>query len=185
MSIIHFGIVEDNNDPLRVGRCKVRIVGLYDSLKTEDMPWLIPICPTNLDKVIKPPKIGTQVVCLSLDEHNQTILILGIVYGVSDAEEAPDTPFEALGDYPKNWVLESEGGQTISLNDADGSRGVKIYSTAGNSLNLNGNGTVDMPSYNMNVYGNLKVGSGASGSFTDSTGKVITVQNGIITNIFG
>jgi hypothetical protein len=30
----------------------------------------------------------------------------------------------------------------------------------------------------------LKVGVGASGSFTTLTGQIVTVQNGIITNIF-
>lgn len=30
----------------------------------------------------------------------------------------------------------------------------------------------------------LKVGVGASGSFTTPTGQIVTVQNGIITNIF-
>ena len=72
----YIGIVEDNKDPQRVGRCRVRIAGLYDSLSTTDLPWLMAITPTNLDKVIKPPAIGSQVVCISLDEHNHNILIL-------------------------------------------------------------------------------------------------------------
>lgn len=36
----------------------------------------------------------------------------------------------------------------------------------------------------VNVKNVLTVGVGASGSFTTLTGQIITVQNGIITNIF-
>jgi hypothetical protein len=36
----------------------------------------------------------------------------------------------------------------------------------------------------VNVQNVLKVGVGASGSFTTPTGQIITVQNGIITNIY-
>jgi phage baseplate assembly protein V len=37
---------------------------------------------------------------------------------------------------------------------------------------------------NLAVTGNLVVGAGASGSFSTPTGRVVTVQDGIITNIF-
>lgn len=36
------GVVEDNNDPERLGRCKVRVMGLYDNIPTEYLPWALP-----------------------------------------------------------------------------------------------------------------------------------------------
>lgn len=46
-----FGVVEDRNDPLRLGRCRVRILGYHnadlDILPTEDLPWALPIMPAN------------------------------------------------------------------------------------------------------------------------------------------
>lgn len=46
-----FGVVEDRNDPLRLGRCRVRIIGYHTednvTLPTEDLPWAMPVMPAN------------------------------------------------------------------------------------------------------------------------------------------
>ena len=46
-----FGVVEDRDDPLRMGRCRVRIMGYHidskETLPTEDLPWAFPIMPAN------------------------------------------------------------------------------------------------------------------------------------------
>ncbi len=46
-----FGVVEDRNDPLRLGRCRVRIIGYHtednEVLPSEDLPWAIPVMPAN------------------------------------------------------------------------------------------------------------------------------------------
>ena len=46
-----FGVVEDRDDPLRLGRCRVRIIGYHtedtETLPTEDLPWAIPVMPAN------------------------------------------------------------------------------------------------------------------------------------------
>lgn len=48
-SVWFFGIVEDRNDPLTLGRCKVRIFGTHPEDKTlvatDDLPWAFPITP--------------------------------------------------------------------------------------------------------------------------------------------
>jgi len=40
-----YGVVEDNNDPLKTGRCKVRIFGWHsenlNEMPTSDLPWTI------------------------------------------------------------------------------------------------------------------------------------------------
>jgi hypothetical protein len=37
-----FGIVEDNVDPERENRCKIRVINVFDGLEIEDLPWAIP-----------------------------------------------------------------------------------------------------------------------------------------------
>jgi hypothetical protein len=38
----YIGVVEDNNDPKKIGRVKVRVLNVFDSLKLEDLPWAKP-----------------------------------------------------------------------------------------------------------------------------------------------
>ena len=38
----YMGTVVDVNDPLKEGRCRVRVHGLFDSLAVEDIPWANP-----------------------------------------------------------------------------------------------------------------------------------------------
>lgn len=94
----HFlGFVTDNNDPMKIGRCKVKVIGLHDSLSDSDLPWIQPMIPLN-HNIVHPPDVGSQVIVLSLDEHNQTLLMIGIVPGVNDASNSPDTPSLARND---------------------------------------------------------------------------------------
>ena len=36
------GVVEDNKDPKRLGRCKVRVLNLFDEIPVDDIPWAKP-----------------------------------------------------------------------------------------------------------------------------------------------
>jgi hypothetical protein len=38
----YLGEVVDVEDPLREGRCRVKVFSMFDSLETEDIPWAIP-----------------------------------------------------------------------------------------------------------------------------------------------
>jgi len=182
MNRISHGFVVDNRDPLKVGRCRVRIIGLYDSLKEEELPWLMSMSPINLDKMVYPPRIGTQVICMSLDEYDQNIIILGIIYGIG--ESGVDTSSRALENYPYNRVLETEGGNLIEIDDTEGSERINIEHNTGSNIEILPNGDIYINSAFSEVTGNLSVGSGATGSFSTPTGTTVTVQNGIITNIY-
>ena len=39
---LYFGIVEENVDPRRAGRIKVRVQSVYNEIPTEDIPWAHP-----------------------------------------------------------------------------------------------------------------------------------------------
>lgn len=38
------GYIIDNNDTLKLGRCKIKLIEKYDNLETQDIPWAYPIC---------------------------------------------------------------------------------------------------------------------------------------------
>lgn len=46
----YIGMVEDNNDPSRMGRCKIRVFDIFDGrskedkydIDLEDLPWAVP-----------------------------------------------------------------------------------------------------------------------------------------------
>jgi len=93
-SIICFGFVENNVDPLKVGRCQVRLIGYHtndtNQIPSDELYWCQSINPPNLS-VINPPSIGSQVICISLDDTFQNVLILGVINGISDETEEPDS----------------------------------------------------------------------------------------------
>lgn len=80
------GVVESRQDPKKVGRCRVRIVGSHTESKaqipTDDLPWAQPLLPVN-DSSSLQIKEGDYVVGFYLDGENaQTPIIMGIVPGI-------------------------------------------------------------------------------------------------------
>ena len=58
------GLVEDNNDPLKLGRLKVRIEP-YSEMTTEQLPWACPVLGTHGNSAeyggLNVPELGSQV----------------------------------------------------------------------------------------------------------------------------
>lgn len=99
MNNIYFGVIEDRTtDNLKLGRCKVRIVGIHTddkvSLPTADLPWAIVMQPTNSAANsgvgYSPTGLveGTTVMVMFRDEYNQHPIIIGTVPGISSKEVA-------------------------------------------------------------------------------------------------
>ena len=89
------GAVEDRNDPLKLGRCRVRIVGWHDGMdeyespKTEDLPWAHPIQPitsaamSGIGQTPLGPVEGTWVFGFFRDGHSaQQPVIMGTLGGI-------------------------------------------------------------------------------------------------------
>jgi hypothetical protein len=90
-----FGEVEDRDDPLQIGRCRVRILGYHTDNKqkipTNTLPWAYPMMPVNTSQKSVPAglEVGTWVLGFFKDGQNaQQPVILGATnYGyVSDDE---------------------------------------------------------------------------------------------------
>ncbi|QQG32082.1 baseplate hub subunit and tail lysozyme [Citrobacter phage CkP1] len=111
------GVVEDRMDPLKMGRVRVRVVGLHPFQKvqgpvagmpTEDLPWmsvLQPITSASMSGVggsVTGPVEGTRVYGHWLDKYRTNGLVLG-TYG-ANSNKRPNTTegfSDPTGQYPR------------------------------------------------------------------------------------
>lgn len=91
------GVVEDRKDPIKLGRCRVRIVGWHTEnkmkLPTENLPWAQILLPTNNTNTYV-PKEGDTVIGFFVDaDAAQQPVIMGVVPGIPIAEGNPQQAF--------------------------------------------------------------------------------------------
>jgi hypothetical protein len=71
----YLGAIVDINDPLKQGRAKVRVFGIFDDLEIEDIPWAEPGTASEYfgggkgGGAVSIPRIGTVVYCSFEDDN--------------------------------------------------------------------------------------------------------------------
>lgn len=80
------GVVEDRKDPLKLGRCRVRIVGWHsdnvNDAPTDTLPWAQALLPLN-NPMTFTPKESDMVVGFFLDGENaQNPVMMGVLPGI-------------------------------------------------------------------------------------------------------
>lgn len=90
--MLYTGVIEDRYDPLKLGRCRVRIVGLHthdvSKLPTADLPWAVPMQPITsaaISGIGQTPLglvEGSWVVVAFQDANNQYPIIIGSIGGI-------------------------------------------------------------------------------------------------------
>jgi len=146
--IIWFGVVEDVNDPLKLGRCRVRIFGLHTPDKTSNgipsntLPWAYAIQPIYSTAIsgkgfsavgIVP---GTHVVGFLRDGKDfQDPIILGTVPGIPQSKPNTNLGFcDESGLYPlDSYILESDTNRLAKNEKLEET----IVNTKNNSLEQN------------------------------------------------
>jgi GH24 family phage-related lysozyme (muramidase) len=89
---LYTGVVENRQDPFKLGRCQVRVVGLHNHdksiLKTADLPWAYPIQPITsaaMSGIGQSPLglvEGTWVLVMFRDTDEQQPIIIGSLAGI-------------------------------------------------------------------------------------------------------
>ena len=132
------GVVEDRQDPLKLGRCRVRIVGWHSPSKTElptkHLPWSQQMTPINNTNPYA-PKEGDMVVGFFIDgESAQSPVMMGVLPGIplsaanpqqgfndprttTQLKNAPVKPGENTTNYPR--VLDEPTTSRLARNDSD------------------------------------------------------------------
>jgi hypothetical protein len=139
------GIVEDINDPLTLGRCKVRCFGYHPAKKTnlvptEDLPWALSIHPLNTPNLYGAPKLGDWVFGFFLDALSaQEPAILGYLPAIP--EEASEY-FGTESSTIRNFAAVTDRNDILwEINDAK----IRIANTSNvtiqssNNITINGN----------------------------------------------
>lgn len=131
-SEIYYGVVEDRDtDPKKLGRCRVRIVGIHTEnktiLPTKDLPWAYPLMPVHSASMsgigFSPTGMveGTWVAVTFRDQYQQQPIIIGTIGGIPE-DDSPEqevketyktTIQETLKDSTGNTVLDGSGNPVI------------------------------------------------------------------------
>ena len=100
MNKFYTGCVEDRNDPLKLGRCQVRIVGLHTEdktiLPTADLPWAFPVTPitsagvSGIGTTPIGPVEGSWVLIMFMDPDQQLPIMMGTLGGIAQIANAKD-----------------------------------------------------------------------------------------------
>jgi len=115
------GVVEDRNDPLELGRCRIRVLGWHTvnklNIPTEDLPWAYPIQPitsaamNGIGQTPLGPVEGTWVVGFFRDGANaQEPVFFGTIGGIPQISAKTSEGFnDPSGTYPKeDYILEAD-----------------------------------------------------------------------------
>lgn len=122
-----FGVVEDRQDPLGLGRCRVRIFGVHSEslsdIPTEDLPWAHPSQAVN-NHTFSTPKEGEYVFGFFVDgKFAQQPIILGIIPGFVTNQGNPSFGFN---DTRSHEVIQKAPKKPVSL----------VYNTDGSGIEI-------------------------------------------------
>jgi GH24 family phage-related lysozyme (muramidase) len=140
MTQFYTGVVEDRTtDPLKLGRCKVRVFGLHSEnkqqLPTADLPWAIVMQPVTSAAMsgigFSPvgPVEGSWVVVIFTDEDNQQPVIMGTLGGIPQQDVGVNSTYSEQS----NTVKSTDGTAVTDSSGAPILTGETVSTTAGTS----------------------------------------------------
>ena len=126
---LYTGCVESRDDPLKIGRCQVRIVGLHSEnkieLPTKDLPWAHPMQSINsasmngIGWTPVGPVEGSWVIIMFTDDDQQQPIMMGTIGGIPQSKSASIAIDESDGNViaTNSGILTDTSGSPITAVD--------------------------------------------------------------------
>lgn len=169
--MLYFGIVEDRDDPLKLGRCRVRVAGLHTHdtsiLPTTDLPWAMIVQPItgSINTAGLAPIEGTQVIVSFIDSDCQIPVVFGVVPSI------PQTKLVYINEQDGGAILKdclTPQGRQIPTNFVDATGLTSSTVTTPNQDNTTLNNTITQGISNADQSKSAVVESLAQNSQIDS-----------------
>jgi uncharacterized protein involved in type VI secretion and phage assembly len=157
---LYRGIVEDNLDPLKIGRVRVRIIGLHSTeqgdfshVKTEHLPWSEIMGGTQFGLIAGVGcssilRIGTWV-WVTLDHENPNKpIIIGTIIGnnttTSGGAKRTGSDMHELAQDSYTYVqtIETDSGHLMTLDDTPQNENIKLTHRTGSSILIDKDGNI-------------------------------------------
>lgn len=184
--MLYFGIVEDRDDPLKLGRCRVRVAGLHTHdtsiLPTTDLPWAMIVQPItgSINTAGLAPIEGTQVIVSFMDSDCQIPVVFGVVPSI------PQTKLVYINEQDGGAILKdclTPQGRQIPTNFVDATGLTSSTVTTPNQDNTTLNNTITQGISNADQSKSAVVESLAQNSQIDS--ETVTTAYDQISNSLG
>lgn len=182
-SMSFLGCVEDNNDPEKIGRIKVRI-SIFSELPTEDLPWAYPMLGSHGNSSdyggLNVPEIGSQV-RISFPSRDLT----APYYSGAELNQVNRTTFFD-DDYPHTYGYKDSIGNFVKVNKERGTIHLQHTSTTNMQVAYDGSIKVSLAggayfvfdngkNFEMNI-GTLDVTGSADGSLDVNANNEINLK---------
>jgi hypothetical protein len=160
------GKIINNDDPMKLGRCKIRIFGFYDELPESNLPWALPESSYTGSTygTLTVPEIGT-IVRGYFDVGDVQKPIYTAVAATIGALTGTSTKFQRITEYPHTMVLfETDQGDSLTLNRLNGE--TKFFHRSGFNISISKDGSISIssmvasdttPNMSVNMVGNINL----------------------------
>jgi hypothetical protein len=179
----HIGKVIDNNDPERIGRCKIRVYGIYsDLIPDSDIPWAVMdsgfVGGTNGSFIVPPIDSLVNVIFQDNDIYNPmyTTKVKSTTNFISDKDE----------DYPDSMIFfETDTGEYFKINRRTNLSTYRHASGLIIDIDAEGNCTINTESsetgnITINTLGNVTLNCGGDSDIISEGDVSIKSLNGSI-----
>ena len=139
-SEIFTGKVINNNDPLKLGRCRIRVYGLFDdTIPDGELPWAMPdmqFIGSKVGSFVVPPVDA--IVCVYFDKGD----IYCPRYTTKVVDKA-NLPTQRNTNYPDNMVLwETDDGDYFTVNRQ--TKEITISHNSGSKITMKIDGSIEI-----------------------------------------